>query len=361
MISLTIIRRLNKFVSLTNNRTFCAISCNGNHMYEVASSSGTNNLDQKKLPIIYNPYIHQGRKLSMEGFVEWQQQTYSSISNSYLVHLMQDGLLYFHDTTGLSWWATLVLSTVLIRGLITLPLTVYQNYILAKVENISLELKSLVDELKRETAMAKKAYNLTDKQAVILYKRSLKKQWQNLIVRDNCHPFKASMLIWFQIPIWVCMSFALRNLVYMQSGDPAAMVTFMELSAGGIGWIPNLTEPDHSLILPVAFGVTNLAIIEIQRMSKLRQPSKLYNTFTNAFRVFSVVMIPVAASVPSCMCLYWMTSSTFGLIQNVCLLSPSLRRKLRIPEAPSELEDPYNHIREEMKLTINKFLPKKSG
>ncbi|KAM3965274.1 cytochrome c oxidase assembly protein COX18, mitochondrial [Aphomia sociella] len=344
------ITRLNKYAAVFNVRSFSALSYN--HDYK-----------QKKYSIILkNDITHNlnRRNISLEGFVEWQQQTYTSISNSYVVQLMENGLLYFHDTSGLSWWATVVTSTILIRGLMTLPLAVYQNNILAKVENISLELKDLVDELKKETAIAKKAYNLTDKQAIILYKRSLKKQWHKLVVRDNCHPFKSSLVICLQIPIWICMSFALRNLVYMQSADPAALVTFMQLSTGGFGWIPNLTEPDHSLILPVAFGVINLSIIEIQRMSKLRQPSKIYNIFTNIFRVFSIVMIPVAASVPSCMCLYWVTSSGFGLVQNLCLLSPRLRRKLGIPEAPSELEDPYNHMKEEIKQTLQKIIPKKS-
>ncbi|XP_038209629.1 cytochrome c oxidase assembly protein COX18, mitochondrial [Zerene cesonia] len=303
--------------------------------------------------------VHK-RYLSLESVVKWQEEVYMSISNSTMVNVMQDGLLQFHEVTGFSWWATILSSTVLIRALITLPLSVYQNYILAKVENVGMELKDIVNELKKETAMARKAYNLTDKQTVILFKRSLKKQWRKLIERDNCHPLKATIVIWFQIPLWVCMSFALRNLVNMNPPDPSAMVTFMEMSTGGIGWIPNLIEPDHSLILPVAFGLTNLAIIEIQRMSKLRTPSKLQNVFTNVFRVFSLVMIPIAANVPSCMCLYWVTSSSFGLIQNLCLLSPSLRRKLQIPLAPSELEDPYGHMKEEINHKVRNILPKKS-
>lgn len=332
-----------------NIRTFSVMCKN-------VDKSNNQNLREcyKSLPVVSNI-----RHISMEGFTKWQEQLYTGISNSYPVSVMQDGLLALHDLTGLSWWATIILSTALVRTLMTLPLTVYQNYILAKVENISMELKDMVNELKKETTIAKKAYNLTDKQAVVLYKRSMKKQWQNLIVRDNCHPFKASLLIWVQIPVWVCMSFAFRNLVYMNGGDPSSIITFMELSVGGIGWIPNLTEPDHSWILPVAFGVTNLSIIEIQRMSKLRQPSKVYNTFTNVFRVFSVIMIPVAASVPSCMCLYWMTSSVFGLTQNLLLLSPSLRRKLKIPETPSELENPYKHIKDETKLVLQRLIPNK--
>lgn len=309
---------------------------------------------------VKSPYLSSTRHLSLEGFSKWQEGVYTSISNSYPVHMMQDGLLYFHDTTGLPWWATVVTSTVLIRTVMTLPLAVYSTYILAKVENISLELKDLILDLKRETALAKRYWKLSEKQAAVLYKRSLKKQWVKLVERDNCHPFKSSLVVWFQIPVWVCMSFAIRNLVYMSSGDPAAAVTFLELSTGGIGWIPNLTEPDHSWILPVAFGLTNLSIIELQRMSKLRQPSKMYNIFTNVFRVFSIVMIPVAASVPSCMSLYWMTSSGYGLIQNIVLLSPSLRRKLRIPEAPSEIEQPYKHIKQEINQMFNKIMPKKT-
>lgn len=92
-----------------------------------------------------------------------------------------------------------------------------------------------------------------------------RQQWNNLIVRDNCHPFKASLLILFQIPMWVSFSISLRNLVYMlpSRGDLNAQLTFAELTVGGFGWIPNLTEVDSSLILPVTFGLLNLAIIEV--------------------------------------------------------------------------------------------------
>lgn len=300
------------------------------------------------------------RSFSVEGIIKWQEQTYTSISNSSLVNFLQDGLLHFHDATGFTWSATIITTTILVRSLMTLPLSVYQNYILAKVENIGLELKDLSNELKKETAIAKKMYNLSDKQAMTLYRKSLKKQWKKLIERDNCHPLKATMVIWFQIPIWVCMSFALRNIVNMHPPIPSAMITFMELQTGGFGWIPNLTESDHSLILPLTFGLSNIAIIEVQRMSKLREPSKMYNIFTNVFRVFSLAMIPVAACVPSCLCLYWTTSSLFGFAQNLILLSPSLRRKLKIPEAPSELEQPYSHIKQEINRTITKLIPKKS-
>lgn len=44
------------------------------------------------------------------------------------------------------------------------------------------------------------------------FKKNLKRIVSELYVRDNCHPFKASLLVWVQLPMWVCLSLALRNL-----------------------------------------------------------------------------------------------------------------------------------------------------
>lgn len=43
----------------------------------------------------------------------------------------------------------------------------------------------------------------------------MKKQWNKLIVRENCHPAKASILVLAQIPLWISLSMSIRNLCYM--------------------------------------------------------------------------------------------------------------------------------------------------
>lgn len=71
-------------------------------------------------------------------------------------------------------------------------------------------------------------------------------------------------MLWFQIPMWVSLSVSLRNLVYMlPKQDLQAQLTFTELSLGGFSFIPNLTFPDQSWILPIALGIINLLIIEV--------------------------------------------------------------------------------------------------
>jgi len=147
----------------------------------------------------------------------------------------------------------------------------------------------------------------------------MKTQWDNLVVRDNCHPLKTTVLLWFQIPLWVCVSVSIRNLVYMLPvPDMNASVIFSELSMGGFSFIPNLTVPDQSWIFPVTLGILNLAIIEVSYSTLLfqmvkqqglqlqllsRSPTsetgRMQKVLTNIFRAVSLVMIPIGASVPS--------------------------------------------------------------
>ncbi|CAH0547624.1 unnamed protein product [Brassicogethes aeneus] len=300
----------------------------------------------------YHNKRHFSLQSTVESVVRTQSGIFKAISESAPVECIQKSLVTIHDTSGLPWWATIVCTTILFRTSVTLPLAIYQNYIMAKLENLKLEMPLIVEELKRETAMAIKMYKWDEKMAKITYNRSIKKQWNNLIIRDNCHPFKASLLFWFQIPMWISFSVSLRNLVYvLPERTFQAQMTFTELTLGGFGWIPNLIEVDASWIFPVALGIINLAIIEIQSLSRVNPPSKFQNFITNLFRGFSIIMIPIGASVPSCLVLYWTTSSTYGLIQNLVLMSPKVKRFCRIPKTDKELKNPYKHV-------INKFQEK---
>jgi len=57
----------------------------------------------------------------------------------------------------------------------------------------------------------------------LLFLLQIKKQWNKLIVRENCHPAKASLLILVQIPLWISLSMSIRNLCYMLPKQDASM------------------------------------------------------------------------------------------------------------------------------------------
>ncbi|XP_045463679.1 cytochrome c oxidase assembly protein COX18, mitochondrial [Harmonia axyridis] len=292
---------------------------------------------------------------SDSGFLQTYSEMLKSLSESTPVQFMQKSLINVHDYTGLPWWATIICSTILLRTTTTLPLAIYQQIILARLELLKYEMNELVKELKKETTIATKMYDLDERTARNIYNYSLKSNWKKLIIRDNCHPFKTSILLWVQIPLWISVSMCLRNMIYMQPiKDSSAEIIHDQLSVQGIWWIQNLTEIDSTYIIPITFGLINLSLIELSIMSKVTVPTKLQKIITNIFRGFSIIMIPLSASVPSALVLYWTTSSMFGLIQNLTLMSPKVKRFCKIPLTPSELEKPYEQLRAAMKSRIFK-------
>lgn len=273
---------------------------------------------------------------------------YQNVASSTPVHYIQHGLIGLHDCTGLPWWATIILATVASRVIITLPLSVYQNKIECRLLKIKEEMNDIVKELKFETKVAMQQYNWDEKYARSVYNHSMRKQWQKLIVRENCHPMKTFIVLWGQIPLWISQSFALRNLVSMFP-DPNsfdAQMVHVGLSVGGFGWIPNLTLNDGTLILPVTMALLNLALIEMQILRRTdKQPGRLQRIVTWFMRGMSIVMIPVAASVPSALALYWTTSTATAFAQNLLILSPKFKRFTGIPtNVSNHLERPYQFM-----------------
>lgn len=149
-----------------------------------------------------------------------------------------------------------------------------------------------------------------------------------------------------QIPLWIVQSMAIRNLLTLlpNPSDITAQVAYTELTVGGFMWIPNLTQVDASFILPVALGVVNLTIIECQTRMRTRPPGRIQKITTNFFRGLSVLMVPVACSVPSGLSFYWFLSSIYGLGQCLLIMSPRFKRIVGIPKMPSEVDQPYRRI-----------------
>lgn len=81
----------------------------------------------------------------------------------------------------------------------------------------------------------------------------------------------------------------------------------------------------------------------------LQKQSKLSKYGTYFLRGISIAMVPIAAFVPSGLSLYWVSSSTFGLFQNLFILSPKVRRFVGIPKVNSEHEQPYKHLYSKIK------------
>ncbi|NP_001279727.1 mitochondrial inner membrane protein COX18-like [Callorhinchus milii] len=279
---------------------------------------------------------------------------YEGLADSPPIQLIQDLLTNVHQVTGLPWWATIMFTTVALRTSITIPLAVYQMYIIAKVENLQPEIAKLAKQLRYEVSVRAKQLEWSEKVTRFQFRKNLSRIVSELYVRDNCHPFKATLLIWVQLPLWICISIALRNLSVMAS-DAAAAPAIQSLASGGVLWFPDLTLPDSTWIMPIFLGLINLLIVEIFALRKMEK-SKIQKYATYMIRSISVIMVPIAATVPSSMALYWLTSSWAGLGQNLLLRSPTIRALCRIPKMKSDSDTPFRDLSAEF---ITKYFVKK--
>lgn len=250
------------------------------------------------------------------------------------VHVAEQVLVGFQELSGASWWFSIAAATFAIRTSVTLPLAAYQTIILRRVETLQKEISELSLRLRYEVSLRGKELGWSQNTCRLQFKRNLKRLVSELYVRDNCHPFKTSVLVWVQVPVWISLSLALRDL----SLDSSQL--YPALAAGGALWFKDLTVPDSTWILPVLLGFTNILLVEL---ASLQRPvsSKSQRLILNTFRAIAVLMVPVAAHVPTCMSLYWFCSSLVGLGHNLFLRSTLVQRLLRVQ---TKSRSPYKDL-----------------
>ncbi|XP_051820280.1 cytochrome c oxidase assembly protein COX18, mitochondrial isoform X1 [Antechinus flavipes] len=268
---------------------------------------------------------------------------YETLASSAPAHWAEAVLVGAQNATGLPWWASIVVTTAALRSAITLPLAAYQHYILAKVENLQPEIKIIAKNLNYDIALQAKKMGWSKRVTRLTYLNNLRRIVSELYIRDNCHPFKATLLIWIQIPMWIFMSVALRNFSLGVTDSEGDFSIQEQFSTGGVLWFPDLTVLDSTWILPVSLGILNLLIVEIFALQKLKM-TRFQKYITHFTRGISVLMIPIAATVPSSIALYWFCSSFIGLSQNLLLRSPGFRQLCRIPQTRSQSDTPYKDL-----------------
>lgn len=156
---------MNTVCCTANFSTFLRISLSKQRLVPSIVNSITS-----KAPILSN---NVRKYSSQEAAIKSQPGVFQSISESAPVEYLQNFLVYVHEQSGLPWWATIVATTILLRSCITVPFAIYQQSILAKVENITAEMPAIAKELQKETAMAVQMYKWDAKMAKYQYKQSV--------------------------------------------------------------------------------------------------------------------------------------------------------------------------------------------
>jgi len=304
------------------------------------------------------------------------------VASSPAVHFMEDSLAGIHDSVGLPWWGTIMLSTAAARTFIFLPAHITQQKVQVKRMILSKEMSTeIIPALEQASIKMVQLKKRTKEQAMMEMKQVAGQIHAQKVKDMNCHLAKLTTPMICQIPVWVCASMALRNLTLMRHSDLRMAASpveerFIQLSTEGPLWCSNLCVADPTLLVPVFVGFFFAANVWISsnRLSHATQHlrSRGQTIFTALLYSISAAMVnnlafqqlcisisllkikrnglqvPLAAYQPSAVSLYWMTSGAMAVLLNLLLMEPRVRRLVRIPFMEQEPQQPYLQLKENL-------------
>ncbi|KAI8987691.1 60Kd inner membrane protein-domain-containing protein [Mycotypha africana] len=216
---------------------------------------------------------------------------------------------YIHVYSGLPWWGTIALATVLVRtALLPLMIKIQRNN--AILMNINPDVTRLMNNIK--TAQASGDTLATQKYSM---------EVQNLFKKNKCHPMKSLGLPFMQMPVMISFFMAIRGM---------AEIPVPGLENQGLFWFQNLSQQDPYYILPALSAASMLAVLETGADAGAVNPQGA--SMKKFFRGMALLTVPFTYWMPSGVFVYWITSNIYSMGQMIALKNPAIRSALNIPK-----------------------------
>ncbi|KAJ3415859.1 Mitochondrial inner membrane protein oxa1l [Chytridiales sp. JEL 0842] len=218
--------------------------------------------------------------------------------------------------TGLPWWGTILATTMLFRFAL-LPAVIKSQRAVANLAN----LKPLSQPIHDEIARAKAAKDF-------VAQREAQTKLLKLFSTHNVSPFGA---VWglVQAPVFISFFLSLRKM---------AELPMPGFETGGLFWFTDLTVADPTWVLPIAASASMFAVMEFATETNAAQSQSA--AMKNVFRFMMIVFIPLTATLPTAVFLYWISSNLFTLAQFYILKQPKVREYLKIPQLRKDVPKP---------------------
>ncbi|KAJ6408016.1 hypothetical protein OIU84_011343 [Salix udensis] len=230
-------------------------------------------------------------------------------ADSYLpVAALQHVIDAVHNFTGLNWWASIVVTTLLIRSAM-LPLLINQ---LKATSKLSI-MRPHLEEVKQRDGPAMDPTLVSEGQ----------KEMQKLFKEHGVSPFTPLKGLFIQGPVFVSFFLAISN---MAEKVPS-------FKSGGAYWFVDLTTPDGLYICPVLTALTFLITVECNSQEGM-EGNNAAGTMKNVSRALAVASVPLTMNFPKAVFCYWVTSNLFSLAYGLVVKAPGVKKFLRVPEVP---------------------------
>jgi YidC/Oxa1 family membrane protein insertase len=224
---------------------------------------------------------------------------------------------YFHVAHGLEWWLAIIGATVFIRT-VTFPLIVMQMKNTAKLQLAKPELESLQSKMKSNPSQ--------DPELAAAYYKEMQQVWK----KYDANPFKSFVPILINAPIFISFYFAISK---MAAGVPS-------FQTGGPAMYMDLSIADPTYSLPILSSLSFLASVELGAVEGMQANTQQSMSMKWFLRALSVAMVPLTASFPQGVFVYWITSNTFSGFQTLVTRNKGFKSLVGIPDVSAITEAP---------------------
>ena len=288
--------------------------------------------------------LQQKRHLSVEDFqLKFIRDGVQYVAESEMTSYFAQTFTQVHEITGLPWWCVIVGSSILLRSLLTFPAQIFSQRVAARRTEAFMEMdQDKIPKLRAIVSAAARRDNLTEKQTIDLFHRERILLEKKMIIKHNCARQKLYLPQYLQIPIWLSTTIAWRSLYT----NPEH---YRDFASQGIPLLmPDLTAPLETWFVPILNGLIYWGTTKIHVLVnvkddtvKLNKIGKFTVYFTNAM---ILLMVFITSRIETGLALYWTTSAAMGLVSNLVLLSPKLKRACNIRQFEWETAHPYRDL-----------------
>ncbi|KAI7742459.1 hypothetical protein M8C21_007620 [Ambrosia artemisiifolia] len=211
-----------------------------------------------------------------------------------------------HNFTGLNWWASIVITTLVIRTL-TVPIMINQLRATTKLTILRPELEAIKQEMQDKGMSPSAVAEGQDKMKRVFSQHGV----------STFTPLKG---LFIQGPVFLSFFLAIQNMV-----DKVP-----SFKTGGTSWFLDLTTADPFYLLPCLTAFSFWITVELNMQEGL-EGNPAAKTMKNVSRGFAALTVPLTASFPQALFCYWITSNLFSLVYGAIIKKPSVKKMLNIP------------------------------
>ncbi|KAJ9549716.1 hypothetical protein OSB04_022259 [Centaurea solstitialis] len=211
-----------------------------------------------------------------------------------------------HTFTGMNWWTSIVITTLIIRTL-SIPIMVNQLKATSKLTILRPELERIKQEM-QDRGMSPSA--VAEGQA----------KMKSVFKQHGVSTFTPLKGLFIQGPVFVSFFLAIQNMVEKVPS----------FKTGGMSWFLDLTTADSFYILPVLTAFSFWITVEFNMQDGM-QGNPAGRTMKNVSRAFAALTVPLTLSFPKALFCYWITSNIFSLVYGLIIKRPNVKKLLNIP------------------------------